>query len=106
MRGMQKEIIRFFAQFLLKVDLPQLGAQRKSELSSSSSNGPELLLSSALQPEAVQLVDAAAVVRFITAVEAAIAAATSDRLKQLVMINTSKRCAEGSPPITATRAVS
>ena len=62
--------------------------QRKSELRSS---GTELL--SALLPEAVQSVDAASVDGFLRAADAALAAATSERLRQLLMLKTSKRCA-------------
>ena len=51
--------------------------------------GPELL--SALLPEAVQAVDLAGVERRLASVDAALAALSSDRLRQVLMLKTSKR---------------
>lgn len=69
--------------------------QRRLELRSS---GNELL--SALLPEAVQAVDAAAVTNLLAAVDAALGALTGPKLRQLLMIKTSQKW------VCGTRAVS
>ncbi len=60
--------------------------QRQRELRDSD------LLLSALLPESVQSVDAAGVGRLLEGVTAAMSALTSEKLRQLLMIKTSKRC--------------
>ena len=53
------------------------------------SSGTELL--SALLPQALQVIDITSVQAFLAAVDVALAAITSERIRQLIMLRTSKR---------------